>query len=314
MVSAETKMALARLCVVAHIIAAGIAAAVILSYPVFELHIGATSSKIVQTLFTTSITTPTSSYSIDVVKFTEKCSYLQNGFRFAQGFAIAAAALLGLAFVYGVLHVTPCFIKTNRDVRCMCGVPLCLLLLLAVASLGLEGYVLQSMYWEENNCDKEMLLGQIFSEPAGNAAAVNHNHNNGHSVVAAPAILRENLRPLAMQPRHRAQDADVTAFVHAPIQKLHTRLATPLSSPTQGEPLHQQKWCNPFDNCLASFHDMGFETATGYKAVWAALVIAAVTVVAELFIIAVGASVVPQAGVSAETARLLHEQDEDRAI
>lgn len=279
-------MTTARACVVLSTIAAGLCAASVLRLPLFELKMDSIKSSVTQSLFTADIYTPAFEKHVSTHDFTEKCEKLQTAFAVAQGSTIAAVALLALAMICGVLHLAPSFTKTNHHVRQVCGTPICLLLLLAVIAMGINGYILREMYEKDTWCKVNALH-------MGTSAPMYVQGN------AASGILRQPVR-LAMPPM-------AVRLADARPLKLQRSAAIALG---------EVKQCNYFEDCFASYRDMGFERAMGYRVLWAALGVAAFAMVVEMMVMAVGASVVPQAGIAAETAALLHNQDnnDDRVI
>ncbi|KPI90610.1 hypothetical protein ABL78_0206 [Leptomonas seymouri] len=271
MVSAEAKMTAARTCVVLSTAAAALCIAAIMRLPIFSLDLGSVKSSITQSLFTTDIYTPAAEKHIPVLNFTEKCEKLQTAFRVAQVTTTAAVVVLGIAFVWGVLHVAPSFIKTNHHVRWMCGAPICILLLLTITAIGIDGYIMKGMYENDTWCTSQ---------------SIPTTHHRIAVLRAAPAILLADRRTF-LAPAHPIMDAPMDTDIRK---------------------------CNPFDGCIASYREMGFEQAAGYEVVWAALGISVFALVVEMMVMAVGASVVPQAGITEETANLLYRQDEDRVI
>jgi hypothetical protein len=306
-------MTTARACVVLSTVAAACSAVALLRLPLFELRADALNSSITQSLFTTDIYTPLAEKHIPVKTFTEKCERLQMGFRIAQGCTIAAIACLALAFLCGVLHLTPTFTKTKRNVRCICGAPISLLLLLAVAVISVEGYVLRSMYEDNIECRTETaLITGNDAVPHAEPFAL-HDDAAPHEGVAAVgrlSILRENRRTLSsVVSPHRLNIPPPLDLPDVPVEVVYARHAELHALAATDE-----KRCNPFDDCIASYRSMGFEQAVGYRVVWVVLGVAAFAALVEMMVMAVGASAVPQAGVMEETVNLLHRQDDERVI
>ncbi|KPA74691.1 hypothetical protein ABB37_09014 [Leptomonas pyrrhocoris] len=315
MVSTEAKMTTARVCVVLSTVAAALGIAAIMRLPLYELRMDSINSSITQSLFTTDIYTPVAEKHIPVRRFTEKCERLQTAFRVAQIGAIAAAALLALAFVCGLLHLAPSFTKTNHRVRRVCGVPICVLLLLTAVALGMDAYIVKALYEKDTWCKQPESITSVFAPPnwpgqtteegeAPAAAATVFFVVDPPRVVAQPAVLREERRVFATPARWRME---------FPAGAIPARPVSPLAH-TAADDAAVAKRCNPFEDCISAYREMGFERAVGYNVVWAALWISVFALVVEMMVMAVGASVVPQAGVAAETVSLLQRQDDDRVI
>lgn len=292
MVSAEAKMTAARAGVVLSTVAAGVCVSALLRVPLFELHWPKVSTTITQSLFTTDIYTPVGEKHLDVIEFTEKCETLQKAFRVLQVSTIAALVLLCLAFLCGLFHLAPSFTKTNSRVRRVCGAPICILLLLTAAAIGANGYVVWCMYEKDTWCK---------SEPEMQVMA-----------AATPAILREPIQKFAAGPALRARSMSGTSAIQAqPLIMLQQQAPVKVRAAMQ---MGDEPDCDPTKGCIGSYRKMGFEHAIGYRTLWAALGVVIFAMVVEMLVMAVGASDVPQAGITAEAAALLGQQDDERVI
>lgn len=179
------------------------------------------------------------------------------------------------------------FSETSHSIRRVCAASTLLFLCGTVIAAGVNGYILRCLYEKDTWCSKKELT---------------HAELTWTTASPLSAILREDRRPLLV-PRRRI--CEVAPLI------LQGRPAAPLAVSPLTDPKPR---CNPFEGCISSYRDMGFDTAVGYQLTWATLGVAILALVVELLMVAVRTSVVPQAGITEEAASLLHQQDDDRVI
>ncbi|KAG5485791.1 hypothetical protein LSCM1_07203 [Leishmania martiniquensis] len=295
MVSADTKLALTRGGVVAHAVSAALCLGAMTMLPLFRLKIEMLNSSITQSLWTTDIYTPAVEKHIPVKTFVKDCHDLAIAFEMAQRATLVGIVSLSVTFLFAVFHMSPSFTNSGYRVRTVCGAPICMLLLVAIAAAGVNCYLMHAMY--ENNWCEESSTG--YAVTAKGPAAC----------VAAPAIMILPNEELHKMPQVQP------LFTTPTLKKNPVALdigiaAAPAKALFVGSSDAPFGNCNPFDGCISSYHRMGFKVAAGWEAAWAALVAAVIALLAELTVVTVGGSHIAEAGVGESTIALLQGEDE----
>ncbi|KAG5485123.1 hypothetical protein CUR178_08094 [Leishmania enriettii] len=294
MVSEDSKLAFMRGSVVLHAAAAALCLGTTAVLPIFRLNIEKLNSSITQSLWTTDIYTPAAEKHIPVKSFVKDCRDLVIAFQVAQAATLVGISALALAFLCAVFHISPAFTNSGFRVRTVCGAPICTLLLVAIIAAGTNCFIMHAMY-ENNWCENNAGYTAKADVPAVH--------------VAAPAIMHLPSEQLREAPHVRRLFATRTV----------TKMAVPLDIGIVAAPAEMHtasssgvlfEDCNPFDGCISSYREMGFTTATGWQATWAALTVAVVGFFAELTVMMIGVSRFSEAGVGESTIALLQGEDE----
>ncbi|KAK7201885.1 Amastin surface glycoprotein [Novymonas esmeraldas] len=295
MVSADTKLMLMRGNVVLHAVAAALCLGSTTMLPIFRLRIDDLHSSITQSLWTTSIYTPAVEKHVPAQTFAENCHDLAVAFKFAQVATIIGIVAFTAATLFSIFHLAPTFTRSRHRVRGVCGAPICALLLLGILSTGVSCYIAHSMY-EKDWC----------AAPAATLATA-------EPLVQSTQLSSTNVPSVVLHlPGKELRDVSILRHSAVTESAVRRTSVAPLSIDTGAAPAYHlgAGGCNPFDGCVSSYRDMGFEGAAGWQTMWSALILSVVGLFAEAIVIATASSHIAEVGVGEATAALLQGEDE----